>query len=110
MKKLILIFLLYIVSTFSFAEKAIDCHKINEMSADMIKVCVDHTHRQLQINYQALVKRYTGNDQEILLRNMQLGWFKMRDAQCELASRNTGGNKTITAVVCKTIVYLLPPL
>ncbi|CAA6801138.1 MAG: Unknown protein, partial [uncultured Thiotrichaceae bacterium] len=39
-----------------------------------------------------------------LLKDMQRAWIKMRDAQCELQMRNTGGNAALAGVMCEVIL------
>lgn len=105
MKKMLSIILLSLVSGTSSAGTAINCHEVNEMSSDMIEVCSDQTNRHLNENYKALIKQYGKSaDQKKLLKKMQLGWIKMRDAQCELNMRNTGSNAALVGMVCEVIL------
>ena len=82
MKKIIGVFLLSMASGSSIAGTAINCHEVNEMSNKMVEVCLDQTNRHLNENYKELVKQYgkKSADDKKLLKNMQLGWIKMRDA------------------------------
>ena len=105
MKKILSLLLLTIASGSSSAGTAINCYEINKMSPDMVKVCADQTDRHLNENYKALVKQLGKSaEQKKLLKNMQLGWIKMRDAQCELNMRNTGSNAALAGMVCEVIL------
>jgi len=84
------------------AGTAINCHEVDNMESNMIEVCVEQTDRHLNENYAELRKLHKDSPEKLkLLKEMQLGWIKMRDAQCELAMRNTGSNAALAGMTCQ---------
>ncbi len=103
MKYLLSVFGLFCVTSLSAqAATAINCHEVDNMEQDMIEVCVEQTDRHLNENYQALRKLHKDSSKKLkLLKDMQMGWIKMRDAQCDFAMHNTGSNAALAGLVCQ---------
>jgi uncharacterized protein YecT (DUF1311 family) len=104
-KKILGILLLSMVSGSNIAGTAINCYEVKKMKVDTVEVCVDQTDRHLNENYQELIKQFgKSKDQKKLLKTMQQGWIKMRDAQCELNMKNTGSSAGLVGMVCNVIL------
>ena len=87
------------------AGTGLDCSKALEMKSDTLEVCFDQTNNWLNDSYQSLLKeRKEALEQVKLLKEMQRAWIKMRDAQCELASRNTASGAGLAGVRCEVIL------
>ncbi|OQW92715.1 MAG: hypothetical protein BWK79_14110 [Beggiatoa sp. IS2] len=72
------------------------------MEASAVKTCVEQTDRHLNENYQILLKKF--KEDAKLLKDMQLGWIKMRDAQCELAGKHTGSQAALVMSKCTVVL------
>ncbi|WP_020395196.1 lysozyme inhibitor LprI family protein [Thiolinea disciformis] len=94
--------LLFALSQSTQAGTVVDCHEVDTMETDMVEVCVKQTNRDLNDNYDALKKLQKDSPEKLkLLKEMQLAWIKMRDAQCEYEMRNTGSNAALVGLVCE---------
>lgn len=100
MKKIIVSLGLLVIFS-AQANTAINCYEVDNMGADMIEVCVEQTNRHLNENYSQLREIHKGSPEKLnLLKEMQLGWMKMRDAQCDFAAHNTGSNAALAGSIC----------
>ena len=105
MRHSILSGLLLIALSFSAyaSDKTIDCTNLDSgTNSDQLDVCAKQADKQLNDNYQALRDTHKDSPDKLkLLKEMQVAWIKMRDAQCEFAMRNVGGNAAQAGVICE---------
>lgn len=91
-------------SATAFAESTLDCANTDNIGRDEDKLeeCVTHTNKALNAAYDELKSRHEDNkEMQGILKDMQLGWIKMRDAQCLYRSMNTGSGAALTGVLCE---------
>lgn len=94
--------LFIILNASAQAGTAINCNEVDNMESDMIEVCAEQTNKHLNENFEALKELHKEVPKKLeLLKEMQLGWIKMRDAQCEFATQNTGSNAALAGVTCE---------
>ena len=83
----------------------LNCYEVMEMEANESEICFDQTNEWLNGSYQELLKSRKDDSAQVkLLREMQRSWIKLRDAQCEFASRNTGSNAALTGLTCEVVL------
>jgi uncharacterized protein YecT (DUF1311 family) len=105
MKNIFALTLLGLCSGTAFSGTAINCYEVADMDQQSIEVCVEQTNRHLNENYSQLQETFQDNEGTLaLLKDMQLAWIKMRDAQCEINSRHTGGNSGLVGLTCEVIL------
>ena len=105
MKKYILAVLLGSLSSIALAANP-DCSKPEDIGQDETKLeaCLTSTNDKLNGTYKELRDIHKDNEEKLgVLKDMQLGWIKMRDAQCLFRSMNSagGGGAALTAVLCE---------
>lgn len=94
--------LIFTLASSAHAGTAINCHEIDNMDSSAIETCVEQTDRHLNENYEQLKNIHKDAPEKLnLLKEMQLGWIKMRDAQCEFAMKNTGSNAALAGMICQ---------
>jgi uncharacterized protein YecT (DUF1311 family) len=106
MKKNTWILLLSSFSTISMAGTGLNCSDLDSIGQDdnAMEACITQTDDELNGTYKALKALSKDNKEGLkVLKNMQLGWIKMRDSQCLFMSMNSagGGGAARTALRCE---------
>ena len=106
MKKNTWILLLSSFSTISMAGTGLNCSDLDSIGQDdnMMEACITQTNDELNDTYKELKALSKDNKEGLkVLKNMQLGWMKMRDSQCLFMSMNSagGGGAARTAIRCE---------
>lgn len=105
MKNIFALTLLSLCSGAAFSGTAINCYEVADMDEQSIEVCVEQTNRHLNENYNQLKETFKDDEKTIaLLKDMQRAWIKMRDAQCEINSRHTGGSAALVGLTCEVVL------
>lgn len=94
---------LFLCSGVAFAGTGLNCNDIDNMNPNEMDACAEQTDQELNASYKtamaAMKKQDNGSDK--LLKDAQRAWLKMRAAQCEMASLNTGGSAANAMVSCE---------
>jgi uncharacterized protein YecT (DUF1311 family) len=93
MKKLLSTFIFCALSGTAMAGTGLNCYEADEMEGDTLGVCLQQTDEWLNGAYQQATKYQqemdkTTKERVNLLKAAQLGWLKMRDADCQLRQLN----------------------
>lgn len=109
MKKYLWILFIITASTATWAESDLDCSILTNYNADELAICIAQVDDNLNVTYKQLRATHKDN-REVLraIRSMQLGWIKMRDAQClfrglSSASSLGGGQAALHCEIQMTI-------
>lgn len=105
-KNILALALLSLGSSAALAGTAINCYDVvNDMNEQSLEVCIEQTNRHLNENYQQLRETFKDEEETLaLLKDMQLAWIKMRDAQCEINSRHTGSSAGLVGLACEVVL------
>lgn len=104
MKKMMATLFLCAFSTATFAGTGLNCSDLDAIgdNQDALQACVDQTNDELNATYKQLRDTHKDNkDAYAALKDMQVGWIKMRDAQCLFKSMNTGSAAAQVGVMCE---------
>lgn len=75
---------------------------MDQLDDNQLEVCAKQSDKQLNENYQKLRKMHKDESDKLkLLKDMQEGWIKMRDAQCEFTMRKVGSSAAIAGLTCE---------
>lgn len=88
----------------AFAGSDMDCSDLEALGQDEDKLeqCHAQADSKLNATYKEVRGRHKDNeDMQKALKDMQLGWIKMRDAQCLFKSMNTAGGAALAGVLCE---------
>jgi uncharacterized protein YecT (DUF1311 family) len=104
MKKLVSVLFLCAFSAGTFAGTGLNCSDLDAIgdNQDALEACVIQTNDELNATYKQLRDAHKNNKGAYdALKDMQVGWIKMRDAQCQFKSMNTGSAAAQVGVMCE---------
>lgn len=106
MKKHTWILLLSSFSTIAMAGTGLNCSDLDTIGDDdnAMEACITQTNDELNGTYKELKTQSKENKKGLkALKDMQLGWIRMRDSQCLFMSMNSagGGGVARTALRCE---------
>lgn len=102
----ILLVLPLLFSAGAMAGTGLNCSNLDEIGDDenALEACFTQVNDELNATYNQLRETHKDNTEGLkALKEMQLGWIKMRDSQCLFQSMNSagGGGAAKTAVRCE---------
>ena len=105
MKKMFFATALLAFSSVASAGTGLNCSDDEVLSdPNKVEACLTQVDGELNGTFKQLqTLNKDSKDKLKALKNMQLGWIKMRDAQCEFQSFNSagGGGAALTAMRCE---------
>lgn len=104
MKKYILAIAMLTFSATTFSGSTLDCSDMDKVGQDEdhLEQCAAQADSDLNKAYKELRSMHKDNEEkQAALKDMQLGWIKMRDAQCLFKSMNTASGAALTGVLCE---------
>ncbi|WML89726.1 lysozyme inhibitor LprI family protein [Thiothrix lacustris] len=108
MKKMFFASALLAFSSIATAGTGLNCTDENVLSdPNYLDVCVTQVDSELNGTFKELQARHKDVKEKMAaLKQMQLGWIKMRDAQCDFQSMNSAGGGGVAQTAMRCIVEM----
>ena len=108
MKKMFFASALLAFSSIATAGTGLNCSDENVLSElNQLEACYTQVDSELNGTFKQLQALHKDSKQKMAaLKQMQLGWIKMRDAQCDFQSMNSAGGGGVAQTAMRCIVEM----